>query len=147
MYCVGLLLVFLKSGVISVSTAGVGCMIMCGLVFYFEVIQQGFELILGCEAGVSKEAVGFAPVAQASVVEQFKFICDDEWDYVVCQAFFEHDESSYASVSVLERVDAFEFAMEVDDVLQCFVFYGVVRFKQRLDLSATYSSKRFLLFG
>ena len=38
MYCAGLLLVFLKSGVISVSIAGVGCMIMCGLVFYFEVI-------------------------------------------------------------------------------------------------------------
>ena len=38
-YCAGLFLVFLKSGVISVSTAGVGCMVMCGLVFYFEVIK------------------------------------------------------------------------------------------------------------
>ena len=33
MYCAGRFLVFLKSGAISVSTAGVGCMVKYGLVF------------------------------------------------------------------------------------------------------------------
>ena len=38
-YFAGLFLVFLKRGAISVSTAGVGFMVMFGLVFYFEVIK------------------------------------------------------------------------------------------------------------
>ena len=38
-------------------------------VFDFEVIQQCFVMVLGCEAGVSEVSVDFSPVAEASVVE------------------------------------------------------------------------------
>ena len=35
----------------------------------FEVIQQCFVMVLGCEAGVCEVSVDFSPVAEASVVE------------------------------------------------------------------------------
>ena len=38
---------------------------------YFKVIQQCFVMVLCCETCVSEVAIDFAPVAQASVVEQF----------------------------------------------------------------------------
>ena len=59
-----------------------------------------------------------SPFAKASVVEQFQFVGNDEWDYVVCEAFLEHDESADAAVTILEWVDAFELAVEVYDVLK-----------------------------
>lgn len=37
---------------------------------------------------------------------------------MVCQAFLEHHQSAYATVAVLEGVDAFELAVEVDNVFK-----------------------------
>lgn len=107
---------------------------MYGLVFDFKVIQQGFVLILGCEAGVCQVFVDFAPVAQASVVEQLQLICDDEWYNVVCEAFLEHDESSDAAVAVLEWVDVFELAVEAYDVIKGLDFDAFVTHQQFLHL-------------
>lgn len=102
------------------------------LVLDFKVIQQGFVLILCCEAGVCQVFVDFAPVAQASVVEQLQLICDDEWHYVVCEAFLEHDESADTAVAVLERVDVFELAVEVYDVFKRYGFDAFVMCQQFL---------------
>ena len=41
-----------------------------GLIFYLEVVQQGFIVILRCEAGVAEIAVGFAPILQTAVVKE-----------------------------------------------------------------------------
>lgn len=46
------------------------------------------------------------------------------------QAFFEHHQAADAAVAVLERVDALELAMEVDDVFERFPGLGVVAFEQ-----------------
>ena len=83
-------------------------------------------MILCSEAGVCEVAVDIAPVAQASVVEKFEFICDDEWHYLVCKAFFEHYESAYTSVAILEWVNAFKLAVKVYDIFQSLVLDCVV---------------------
>ena len=83
-------------------------------------------MILSCQAGVCEVAVDFSPVAQTSVVEKFEFIGDDEWHYLVGKAFLEHYESAYASVAVLEWVDAFELAVEVYDVVKSYGFLVLV---------------------
>ncbi len=41
-----------------------------GSIFDFEIVQQGFVMILGGEAGVTEIAVGVTPILQASVVEE-----------------------------------------------------------------------------
>lgn len=87
-------------------------------------------MILSCEAGVCQVFVDFAPVAQASVVEQLQLICDDEWYDVVCEAFLEQDESTDAAVAVLEWVDAFELAVEVYDVFKAYLFVTLVMNEQ-----------------
>ena len=107
---------------------------MYGLVLDFKVIKQGFVLILGCETGVCQVFVDFAPFVKASVVEWFQFVGDDEWYYVVCEAFLEHDESADAAVAVLEWVDTFELAVEVYDVLKGFGFDAFVTHQQFLYL-------------
>lgn len=38
------------------------------LIFYHEIVQQGFVMVLGGKAGVTKIAVGVAPVLNAAVV-------------------------------------------------------------------------------
>ena len=41
---------------------------MLFLVFDLEVVENGFEVILGCEACVKQEAFGAGPFSKASVV-------------------------------------------------------------------------------
>ena len=91
-------------------------------------------MVLRCEAGVGEKAVYFAPVADASVVEQFKLIGNDEGYYLVCKAFLEHYEPAYSAVALLERVDAFKLAVEVYDIFQTLPLNGVVCCPQALYL-------------
>ena len=46
----------------------------------------------------------------------------------ICHAFFEHDESTNTSVSILEGVDAFELMMQVQNVIERLLFLGIVFF-------------------
>ncbi len=80
----------------------------CGHVDYeksdqldLEVLKEGFEGVLGGEAGVGEVAGGVVPFAEAAVVEEFEFFGDDEGDDVVSQTFFEEDEPSHSAVAVL----------------------------------------------
>ena len=40
--------------------------------------QDGFVLVLGSEDGVCEIAVYMAPFSEATIVEHFEFVCDDE---------------------------------------------------------------------
>ena len=66
-----------------------------------EVLKEGFEVVLGGEAGVGEVAGSVVPFAEAAVVEEFEFFRDDEGDDVVSQAFFEENEPSHSAVAVL----------------------------------------------
>ena len=59
-----------------------------------------------------------APFAEAAVVEEFKFFCDDEGDKTAREALLEHHQTADAAIAVLEGMDAFELAVKVDDVFQ-----------------------------
>ena len=96
------------------------------LVFDPEVIQQGFVLVLGGEAGVGEVAVDVAPFVETAVVEELELFGDDEGDDVRREAFFQHHQSADAAIAVLEGVDALELAVEVDDVFEGFLCFAVV---------------------
>lgn len=38
---------------------------------YPEMLQEGFELVLGGEAGVGEETIDVAPFAETSIIEEF----------------------------------------------------------------------------
>ena len=58
------------------------------------------------------------PLFKAAVVEQFQIVLNNEGHNIVLQALLKEDQSSYATVSVLERMDALKSYMEGYDVLK-----------------------------
>jgi hypothetical protein len=82
-----------------------------------EIIEDGFVLVLCRKTGVHEIASDAIPLPETTIVEQFEFVCDDEWNYTVGKALLEHQQPSHAAVAVLERMDLLEMYMEVDDFL------------------------------
>ncbi len=56
-----------------------------------------------------------APTSTPVVLDNriFMLFIDDEGNNVIPKAFFKHDKPSDTSVSVLERVDRFEFGVKL----------------------------------
>ena len=50
------------------------------LILDSEIVEDGFIVILSGETGVGQIAVNMAPLTQATIVEHFQFIGDDEGD-------------------------------------------------------------------
>ena len=88
--------------------------------------QEGFVLILGCEASVCQVAIHVAPFAEAAIIEELEVIGDDERDEVISEAFLEHDEATHASVAILERMNLLEADMEIKNVFERLALDGVV---------------------
>ena len=88
--------------------------------------QNGFVLILRCEAGVCEVTIDVTPFAEAAIVEEFQIVCDDEGDDGVSEAFFEHDKATHAPVAILEGMNLLEADVEVEDVFERLLFDGVV---------------------
>ena len=60
-----------------------------GWLFYFptspyliggdlKMLKEGFELILGGEAGVSEETINVTPFVETAIIEEFKVVGNDE---------------------------------------------------------------------
>ncbi len=96
-----------------------------------EISEQCLEVVLCSQAGVGEKARRAFPFGKPAVVEIFEFVSDDERRVCVGKALLEHDEPSDASVSVLERMDALECLMEVEDVFKGFGGFAVVGSQKR----------------
>lgn len=48
------------------------------LVLDLEVVEKGFEVVLGCEAGVKQEAFDAGPFTETSIIEHLQVVGDDE---------------------------------------------------------------------
>ena len=75
-------------------------------------------MVLGGEAGVHEVAFDLVPFFEASVVEQFQVIFDDEGHDVILQALFKEDQAAYTAISILEGMDAFKGRVEGYDILK-----------------------------
>lgn len=58
------------------------------------------------------------PLFKAAVVEQLQIVLNNEGDNIVLQALLKEDQSSYAAIFVLERMNALKSYMEGYDVLK-----------------------------
>ena len=50
------------------------------LVLDLKVVEKGFEVVLGGEAGVKQEAFDTGPFTETSIVEHLQVVGDDEGD-------------------------------------------------------------------
>ena len=73
---------------------------------------------MGGEAGVHKKTLFVVPFFETPIIEQFQIILNDEGYDIVLQALLKEDQTTYAAVSVLEGMDAFESHMEGNDILK-----------------------------
>ena len=96
------------------------------ILFNVEMSQDGFILVLGCEAGISEVTIDVAPFAKTTIIEELEIVCDDEGDDVISKAFLEHDKATYASIAILEGMNLLEANMEIKNVFEGLALDGVV---------------------
>jgi hypothetical protein len=58
----------------------------------------------------------FVPCFQSSVIFATVLVIDDKGNYLMAQAFFDHDQSAKAAVAVLEGMNLLEADMKIQDV-------------------------------
>lgn len=93
-------------------------MVCVGWLFFIanpEIIEDELEFILRGKTGIHKIVVRSVPFLQAPVIKPFQFFIDDKGSDIVAQAFFKHDETTYAPISILEGMNAFEITVKSDD--------------------------------
>lgn len=83
-----------------------------------EVIQRGFESILGCKARIKKIAVLLIPRRESTIVERLHFVSNDKRNNVMSKAFFKHDQPADTSVTVLEWMNALKANMVINNIFK-----------------------------
>ena len=83
-----------------------------------EVIQRCFKSILGCKARIKKRAVLLVPLRESAIVARLHIIRNDKRNNVMSKAFFEHNQSANASISVLEWMNALEANVIINNVFK-----------------------------
>ena len=82
----------------------------------FEIVEYRLIVVLCGKTGVCQILFHFGPALQASVIEHFQVVGDDERHDAVCEALFEEEEPADAPVAVLKRMYGLEALMQVEQV-------------------------------
>ena len=98
-------------------TGGHSYHIVC-LILNSEIVECGFILVLCGQTGVDKIAIDVSPLTQSSVIEQLQFVGDNEWNDATTQALFEHDKTTYSTISILERMNTLKTYMQVKNIFK-----------------------------
>ena len=88
--------------------------------------QDGFILILGGETGICEVAINVTPLMKSAIIEHLQIICDDEGNDAICEAFFEHDETAYTPVAILEGMNLLEADVKVENIFEGLALDSVV---------------------
>ena len=83
------------------------------LIPYPKILKQFFEAILRCEASIAQITIDFAPVLDASVIEQAQVLRDDKRNYTRLKALPKQQQPPDTPIAVLERMDALKLHMEI----------------------------------
>ncbi len=110
----------------------------CPLALHFEsllicnpkIIQIRFIFILRCQASICQITFPIIPFFQPTVIEHLQIIFNDERNDIIFQTFLKHNQTSYTTVTVLERMDSLKLNMKIKDILQSLFFFSVVLSQQ-----------------
>ena len=72
------------------------------------VIKIRLKAILGSEAGIPEISFFISPLMQSPIIKHLHIVFDDERYGFISQALFEEDQSSYAAIPVLKRMNRFK---------------------------------------
>ena len=81
--------------------------VFCCSIYNSEIVQISLKAVLGGETGVDKETFFTIPFFEATIVEQFQVIFDDEGHDVMLQAHPKEDPAAYTTVSVVGSLNLF----------------------------------------
>ncbi len=96
--------------------------------------QHYFKVILRREACIAQIAIDFAPILDASVIEQAQVLRDDKRNYTRLKALPKQQQPPDTPIAVLERMDALKAHMKIQQVVKLNLLEGAVIGKQRLHL-------------
>ena len=89
-------------------------------------IHLAFKVGLGSASDIGEDARIFIPCFQSSMIFATVLVIDDKGNYLMAQAFFDHDQSAKTAVAVLKGVDLLEADMEIQDILKRHDVLGLV---------------------
>ena len=80
-------------------------------------VHFAFEMGLGAVDGFGEDSGIGIPLGYSTVVFATVFIVDDKWNDLVTKAFFEHNQSAEAAVTIFEGADALKSDMEIQYIV------------------------------
>ena len=88
------------------------------------------ETHLGFHTDIHQDTAVLVPLADAIQISGAAFVVDDKGSNTMSEIFFEHEKSANPSVAIFKRVDAFEFHMEIQNLVKADIFLRFVFFNQ-----------------
>ena len=80
------------------------------------------ETHLGFHTDIHQDTAVLVPLADAIQIAGAALIVDDKGRDFLTEAFFEHEQSSDATVAVFKWADTFKLYMEIQDLVKANVF-------------------------
>ena len=111
---------------------GFCCYALKAVLAFQQSLQRNLSLKthLGFHADIHKDAAILVPTADAFQISGAAFVVDDKGSNTMSETFFEHEKSANPSVAIFKRVDAFEFHMEIQNLVKADIFLRFVLFDQ-----------------
>ena len=111
---------------------GFCCYALKAVLAFQQSLQRNLSLKthLGFHADIHKDAAILVPTADAFQISGAAFVVDDKGSNTMSEIFFEHEKSANPSVAIFKRVDAFEFHMEIQNLVKADIFLRFVFFNQ-----------------
>ena len=90
------------------------------LILDSKITQIRFIFILCCQI-----LFFIIPFFQSTVIKQFQVILNNEWNNIIFQALFKHDQPTYTPISVLKWVYSFKLYMKIQNIIKFFSFFAL----------------------
>ena len=100
-----------------------------------EALQGDLSLEshLGFHADIHKDAAILVPTADAFQISSAALVVNDKRSNTMSKAFFEHEQSSNATIAIFKGADALETDMEIKDFMEADILLCLVFFEQLID--------------
>ena len=103
---------------------GFCCYALKEVLAFQQSLQRNLSLKthLGFHADIHKDATILIPTTYTFQIAGAAFVVDDKGSNTMSETFFEHEKSANAAVTIFKWADAFEFHMEIQNLVKANVF-------------------------
>lgn len=97
---------------------------------YSKIFKICFIPVLCSKARICQITFFNIPLFQSTIIKHLQIIFNNEWNNIIFQAFFKHNQSAYATVSILKWMNPFKFYMKFQNIFKCLSFYRYIPSKR-----------------